>query len=156
MSTTVRTPFAGRAVPLTEVPDPVFAQGMVGPGAAVVPAQDAAKLTVVAPVAGTVMKAMPHAVAVVTEAGQGVLVHVGLDTVELKGEGFEVLVEKKQNVTAGQELLRVDAAAVRAKGYNLCSPVVVMDGKSDDVAEQAGGPVSDGATLFRILTEGTD
>lgn len=150
MTTPVLAPFAGRGAALTEVPDPVFAQGMVGPGAAVVPDDDAEQLSVLAPVTGTVMKAMPHAVALVTETGLGVLVHIGIDTVQLKGEGFEVLVEKKQTVTAGQEMLRVDAASVRAKGYNLISPVVVMDGDADQIGTVVVGPVAAGQPLFEI------
>lgn len=150
MTTPVLAPFAGRGAALTEVPDPVFAQGMVGPGAAVVPDDDAEQLSVLAPVTGTVMKAMPHAVALMTETGLGVLVHIGIDTVQLKGEGFEVLVEKKQTVTAGQEMLRVDAASVRAKGYNLISPVVVMDGDADQIGTVVAGPVAAGQPLFEI------
>ncbi|KAA9394931.1 PTS glucose transporter subunit IIA [Kocuria coralli] len=150
MTVQVLAPFGGRAVGLGEVPDPVFAQGMVGPGVAVIPDDDATRLSVVAPVTGTIMKALPHAVAIVTPGGQGVLVHVGLDTVELKGDGFEMLVETKQAVTAGQEMLTVDAAAVRAKGYDLCSPVVVMDAAADAVVNAASGPVAAGQNLFEI------
>lgn len=151
MSTQVLTPFAGAAVPLSEVPDPVFAQGMLGPGAAVVPDENAGKLAVVAPVAGTIMKAMPHAVALVTESGHGVLVHVGIDTVQLKGEGFEVLVEKNQTVTAGQELLRVDAQKVTAQGYDLISPVVFMDADPTQISPPSLGPVSAAQPLFQII-----
>lgn len=151
MSTQVLTPFAGAAVPLSEVPDPVFAQGMLGPGAAVVPDENASKLVVVAPVAGTIMKAMPHAVALVTESGHGVLVHVGIDTVQLKGEGFEVLVEKNQTVTAGQELLRVDAEKVTAQGYDLISPVVFMDADPTQISPPSLGLVSAAQPLFQII-----
>lgn len=150
MSTQILAPFSGTAIALTEVPDPVFAQGMVGPGAAVIPDDDATHLSVVAPVAGTIMKAMPHAIALVTDSGQGVLVHVGIDTVQLKGQGFEVLVEKKQAVTAGQELLRLDTSVVRAAGYSLCSPVIIMDGAEDQVRHAVLGPVSAGQPLFEL------
>lgn len=151
MTTPVLAPFAGAAVPLSEVPDPVFAQGMLGPGSAVVPDDGVRELVVVAPVAGTVMKAMPHAVALVTESGQGVLVHVGIDTVQLKGEGFDVLVEKKQSVSAGQQLLRVDAEFVRERGYDLISPVVLMDGDATQITGPAEGPVSSSDPLFQII-----
>lgn len=127
MSLQIRVPFAGRIMGLDEVPDPVFAQGMVGAGLALMPADDAATVEVVAPVAGTVLKAMPHAIALIAEDGTGVLVHVGLDTVGLKGRGFEVLVEKKQAVQPGDPMLRVDAAVVREAGLSLCTPVVAMD-----------------------------
>ncbi|MDO5618142.1 PTS sugar transporter subunit IIA [Kocuria sp.] len=152
MSTPVLTPFGGTAVALSDVPDPVFAQGMLGPGAAVIPDDDVAHLTVVAPISGTVMKAMPHAVALVAESGLGVLVHVGIDTVQLKGAGFEVLVEKRQTVTAGQAMLHVDAAAVRAQGYNLISPVVLMDGDSGQITQPTVGLVVPGQPLFQLST----
>ncbi|MDO4253647.1 MAG: glucose PTS transporter subunit IIA [Kocuria sp.] len=151
MSLPVLAPFTGTAVPLGDVPDPVFAQGLLGPGAAVIPADDATQLTVLAPTAGTVMKAMPHAVALVTDTGHGVLLHVGIDTVQLKGDGFEVLVDKKQTVSTGQELLRVDATAVRARGYNLISPVVLMDAEAAQVTNPANGPVNVSDPLFQIV-----
>ncbi|WP_144790596.1 PTS glucose transporter subunit IIA [Kocuria palustris] len=127
MSLEIRAPFAGRVLPLDQVPDPVFAQGMVGTGLALLPADDAATIEVLAPAAGTVLKAMPHAIALIAQDGTGVLVHVGLDTVGLKGRGLEVLVEKKQRVEPGDPVLRVDAAVVREAGLSLCTPVVAMD-----------------------------
>lgn len=151
MTTPVLAPFAGAAVPLSEVPDPVFAQGMLGPGIAVIPDDAAGQLVVVAPVAGTIMKAMPHAVALVSESGQGVLVHVGIDTVQLKGDGFEVLVEKKQTVIAGQELLRVNAGFVREQGYDLISPVVLMDGDATQITQPVHGLVASADALFQII-----
>lgn len=137
MSLEIRAPFAGRVMGLDEVPDPVFAQGMVGAGLALMPADDAGTLEVLAPVAGTVLKAMPHAIALITQDGTGILVHVGLDTVGLKGRGFEVLVEKKQVVQPGDPMLRVDAAVVRQAGLSLCTPVVAMDTPSERLTPQA-------------------
>lgn len=84
MSTTsVHAPVPGRAVTLGDVPDPVFAQGMVGYGAAVDPPHDI--IDAVAPVSGRVIKLMPHAYIIVTSENVGVLVHLGLDTVALQG-----------------------------------------------------------------------
>ena len=127
MSLEIRAPFAGRVMGLDEVPDPVFAQGMVGAGMALMPAEDAGTLEVLAPVAGTVLKAMPHAIALIAQDGTGILVHVGLDTVGLKGRGLEVLVEKKQAVEIGDPMLRVDTTTVREAGLSLCTPIVAMD-----------------------------
>ena len=154
MSLQIRAPFAGRVMGLDEVPDPVFAQGMVGAGLALMPADAAATVEVVAPVAGTVLKAMPHAIALIAEDGTGILVHVGLDTVGLKGQGFEVLVEKKQAVQPGDPMLRVDAAVVREAGLSLCSPVVAMDAAPDRLEMQstAGTQIKALEPLFALQT----
>lgn len=95
MSTvSVLAPLPGTVLDLQEVPDPVFAQAMVGPGLAIEPPRDAQRITVTAPITGTVVKAMPHAFVIMHESGNAVLVHVGIDTVHLKGEGFTVSVAK--------------------------------------------------------------
>lgn len=137
MSLQIRAPFAGRVMGLHEVQDPVFAQGMVGAGMALMPAEDAGTLEVLAPVAGTVLKAMPHAIALIAQDGTGILVHVGLDTVGLKGRGLEVLVEKKQAVEVGDPMLRVDTATVCEAGLSLCTPIVAMDTDAQRLDPQA-------------------
>ena len=137
MSLEIRAPFAGRVMGLDEAPDPVFAQGMVGVGLALMPAEDAGTLEVLAPVAGTVLKAMPHAIALIARDGTGILVHVGLDTVGLKGRGLEVLVEKKQAVEIGDPMLRVDTTTVREAGLSLCTPIVAMDTDAQRLDPQA-------------------
>ena len=85
-ATSVLAPVKGRAVPMEQVPDPVFAQLMAGPGAAVDPPREV--VDAVAPVSGKVFKLYPHAFVILTAEGVGVLVHLGIDTVQLKGEGF--------------------------------------------------------------------
>ena len=85
----VLAPLPGRVLPLSEVPDPVFAGAMVGPGAAVDPPRG--PVQAVAPVDGRIAKLHPHAFVVVTSSGRGVLVHLGIDTVQLQGEGFRLL-----------------------------------------------------------------
>lgn len=148
----VHAPFAGRVLAMTEVADPVFAQGMVGAGLAIDPPGDVEHLEVLAPADGTVLKAMAHAVALITADGTGILVHVGLDTVHLKGRGFEVLVQKKQLVRAGDPVLRVDAAVVRAASPSLCSPVVAMDTAPERLTTTArpGATVAAGDPLFEL------
>ncbi|MDQ4491896.1 PTS glucose transporter subunit IIA [Sinomonas sp. ASV486] len=145
----VRAPLAGMAMPLAEVPDPVFSAQMVGSGAAVEPPAGAV-FDVVAPVAGKIVKLLPHAFIVVDEAGRGVLTHVGIDTVKLKGEGFELLAAKGDTVDAGAPVMRVDPAAAVAAGYSLVSPVVVLDTKPDAARVLARGPVDAGADLFSV------
>ena len=152
MSTTpVLAPVAGRAVPLEDVPDPVFSLGMVGYGAAIDPPRGV--IDAVAPVSGKLLKVMPHAYIVMTPQNVGVLVHLGLDTVQLKGEGFTTHVSQGDDVTAGQVVITYDVPSVEAKGLNPIVPVVVMDEResgniipSEAVFE--GAEIASGATLF--------
>lgn len=144
-------PVAGRAVPLQDVPDPVFSQGMVGYGAAVDPPRDV--IEAVAPVSGKLLKLMPHAYIVMTPDNVGVLVHLGLDTVALKGEGFTSHVSQGDEVTAGQLVITYDVPAIVAKGLNPIVPVVVMDERESGnvVASEsvhAGVDIASGASLF--------
>ena len=126
MSTTsVLAPVGGRAMPLQDVPDPVFSQGMVGHGAAVDPPREVVEA--VAPVTGKVLRLMPHAYVVMTAENVGVLVHLGIDTVALNGEGFTTHVSQGDDVVAGQVVISYDVPAVAAKGLNPVVPVVVMD-----------------------------
>ncbi|MQY14887.1 PTS system glucose-specific EIIA component [Streptomyces sp. RB5] len=123
--TTVTSPLTGKAVPLTAVPDPVFSQAMVGPGTAIDP--DRAPGTAVAPVDGVVVSLHPYAFVVVDAGGHGVLTHLGIDTVQLNGEGFELLAHKGDRVIRGQGLVRWDPAAVEAAGKSPLSPVVALE-----------------------------
>jgi len=132
---------------MTEVPDPVFAQAMVGPGIAVLPSggrQDA-----VAPVDGTVVTLHPHAFVVATEDGRGVLVHLGIDTVKQKGEGFTLHVVKGEAVRAGQPVVGWDPDAVKAAGYSPIVPVVALDAKAEVLSGLlTGGDVEPGDPIF--------
>lgn len=118
-------PVAGAVLPLSAVPDPVFAQGTMGPGVAIEPSGD----TVVAPAEGTVTTVFPtgHAIGVTLDDGTELLIHVGIDTVDMKGSGFQPLVQQGERVHAGRPLLRFDAAAIRSAGYNPITPVIVLN-----------------------------
>jgi sugar PTS system EIIA component len=149
--TLVQAPVAGRAVRLEDVPDPVFSQGMVGYGAAVDPPREVVEA--VAPVSGRLLKLLPHAYIVMTADNVGILVHLGLDTVALKGEGFTAHAAQGDDVTAGQVIITYDVPAIEAKGLNPIIPVVVMDEReSDNVAPSdavtAGSDIAAGADLF--------
>nr|WP_246223580.1 PTS glucose transporter subunit IIA [Pseudarthrobacter psychrotolerans] len=147
----VVSPLPGLLIPLSEVPDPVFAKGLVGGGAAVIPDDDAGVLTAVAPLDGRVIKVMPHAYIVQHASGPAVLVHVGIDTVGLKGEGFSVIAKKGDQVRAGDPMITVDVTFVRSKNLSMCSPVVVLDTKPEAVDSPAsGGRVEAGGHLFKI------
>jgi len=149
--TQVLAPVAGRAVPLREVPDPVFSQGMVGYGAAIDPPRGV--IEAVAPVSGKLLKLMPHAYIVMTADNVGVLVHLGLDTVALNGEGFTTHVSQGDEVSAGQLVTSYDVPAVEAKGLNPIVAVVVMDERESanvipSEAVDAGADIESGADLF--------
>ena len=124
-STPVFAPVEGRAVPLSEVPDPVFSGGMVGYGAAVDPPHEV--IYAVAPVSGKILKLLPHAYVIMTPENVGVLVHLGLDTVQLNGEGFTAHVAQGDTVEAGQPVITYDVPAIVAAGMSPVVPVVVMD-----------------------------
>ena len=129
-TTPVLAPVAGRAVPLSDVPDPVFSAGMVGHGAAVDPPREVVEA--VAPVSGKLLKLLPHAYVIMTVDNVGVLVHLGIDTVALNGEGFTTHVTQGDDVTAGQKVITYDVPAIVAKGLNPIVPVVVMDEREAD------------------------
>lgn len=150
MSLPVGSPVSGRVVPLTEVPDPVFAEAMVGPGLAVVPSDDA--FVAVAPVAGTIATLHPHAFVVATESGRAVLVHLGIDTVKLKGEGFTLHVAKGDTVEAGAPVVGWNPVAIAASGYSTVCPVIALDAGADVVGDpHEAGPVTTGDQLFDWL-----
>jgi sugar PTS system EIIA component len=149
--TPVLAPVAGRAVPLHDVPDPVFAQGMVGYGAAIDPPRGVVEA--VAPVSGKLLKLLPHAYIVLTPDNVGILVHLGIDTVKLNGEGFTAHVSQGDDVVAGQLVITYDVPAIEAKGLNPVVPVVVMDEREagNVIASEAvteGAQIPSGAILF--------
>ncbi|MGH3493885.1 MAG: PTS sugar transporter subunit IIA, partial [Sciscionella sp.] len=139
-------PVDGRVVPMAEVPDPVFAQSMVGPGLAVAPS---AAGDVLSPVEGTVLSLHPHAFVVATASGLAVLVHLGIDTVKLEGNGFTTHTAKGQRVRAGDKMISWDPIAVAAAGYSAICPVVALDAEDDALSElHAPGPIATGEVLF--------
>ena len=123
--TPVFAPVEGRALPLSDVPDPVFSGGMVGYGAAIDPPHEV--IYAVAPVSGKILKLLPHAYVIMTSEGVGVLVHLGLDTVTLNGQGFTAQVAQGDTVEAGQPVIIYDVPAIVAAGFSPVVPVVVMD-----------------------------
>jgi len=150
-STLVLAPVDGRALALTDVPDPVFSQGMVGYGAAIDPPLQV--VDALAPVSGTLLRLMPHAYVIMTNEGVGILVHLGLDTVALNGAGFTAHVSQGDAVTAGQPIISYDVPAIVAAGYSPVIPVVVMDER--EASNVTVGPevgvganIVSGTTLF--------
>lgn len=145
----VLSPLDGSVVALSEVPDPVFSKGTMGPGVAVIPSGD----TAYAPGAGVVVAAQPsgHAFGLLLDDGLEVLIHIGIDTVQLKGQGFEVHVTKGQKVTAGTPLVTFDRKVITDAGYSLITPVIVMNGrKFGSVRDVTDGDAVVGAPLLEV------
>ena len=144
----VLAPCPGRVVAMSDVPDPVFAEEMVGPGVAIEP--EPGRTTVVSPIAGKVVKVLPHAFVVLGD-GVGVLVHLGINTVRLEGEGFEVLATQGSEVAAGDPMITWDPSSLPSPGQDVSPivPVVLMDAPKGSVASDAvGGSVAAGDVLF--------
>ena len=144
-------PLAGKLVPIEESPDPVFAQKMVGDGVAIDPTGS----TVVAPCAGTISQVMDsmHAVAVKADNGVEILIHVGIDTVMLKGEGFDCKVSMGDKVEAGQVLIEFNAELVGSKTPSLQTAVLVTTGETVTPAT-AGSQLVAGEDVAFIIGEG--
>lgn len=149
MTTVVHAPCPGRLLPLTETPDPVFAGEMMGPGVAIDP--DPGEVTVVSPIDGKVLVMHPHAFVVVGEDGVGILVHLGINTVRLKGAGFETLVDKGATVATGDPMVRWDPGAIAGDGLSTMVPVVAMERPKGTVPPPATGAVAVvGEVLFTV------
>ena len=118
-------PMAGKAVPITQVPDPTFAEGMLGNGIAIEPAEG----KVYAPCDATVdmMFETGHAVSLVADCGAEVLIHVGLETVGLEGKPFTVHVASGDKVKKGQLMIEVDLEAVKAAGLPTITPMLICN-----------------------------
>ena len=121
----VYAPMAGEAVAITEVPDPTFAEGMLGNGIAIKPTDG----KVCSPVNGTVdmMFDTGHAVSLVSDNGIEILIHVGLETVGLEGKPFQVKVQNGQKVKKGDILMIADLAAIEAAGLPTITPVLICN-----------------------------
>lgn len=121
----LRQPIAGVVHPLSDVPDPTFGEGIMGPGLAIEPADG----LVVAPADGVVahLTKTNHAIAMLLDGGVELLIHVGIDTVEMGGDGFEPLVGPDTPVTVGTPLLRFNLDKIRAAGHATITPVVVLN-----------------------------
>jgi sugar PTS system EIIA component len=135
-SARVLAPIRGRVVRLDEVPDPIFSQAIVGPGAAIDPPR--AVVDVVAPISGRLLKVFPHAFVVLSADGLGALVHLGIDTVELDGAGFALHLAQGDEVAAGDVVVTYDVPAIEATGRNPIVPVILLEQQADRVAFAGG------------------
>lgn len=121
----ISSPVKGKVVALSEVPDETFSQEMLGKGIAIIPEEK----QFYAPVSGEVSVVFPtgHAIGLIGEEGIELLIHIGLDTVQLNGEGFHVTVKQGQKVKQGDLLVEVDLEKIQEKGYSVITPVLVTN-----------------------------
>lgn len=149
---TIGAPATGWVLPLSEVPDEVFAAGMMGPGLAIDPLAG----MVVAPAAATVTAVAEsgHAVTLTLENGADLIIHVGIDTVALKGAGFEPLVAVGDQIAAGAPLIAVDLDRVAQSVPSLVTPLIIASDGFDIEALPAGRAVATGEPLFAVRPTG--
>lgn len=155
MTTTTRSivvtaPFSGTLVPLSEVPDETFASGVLGEGIAIEPSDG----LFCSPVDGTVetIAETKHAIGFAADNGLEILVHVGLETVSLNGEGFEILVKEGDRVKAGQPVAKADLALIRERGLKTITSIVLTGGADDRKLHCAEGIAAAGKTPVLTLT----
>ena len=149
-SIVVTAPFSGTLVPLSEVPDETFASGVLGEGVAIEPSDG----LFCSPVDGTVetIAETKHAIGFAADNGLEILVHVGLETVSLNGEGFEILVKEGDRVKAGQPVAKADLALIRERGLKTITSIVVTGGADEKELHCADGLATAGKTPVLTLT----
>ncbi|MGA8944093.1 MAG: PTS glucose transporter subunit IIA [Thermoactinomyces sp.] len=141
----VFSPLTGRLLSLEEVPDQVFSRKMMGEGFAIEPA----KGEVLAPVNGEVIHVFPtkHAIGLKTASNLELLIHIGIDTVELGGKGFEVFISEGDSVKVGQKLLQFDMDLIKEQGKSLITPVVFPQSADWEFDLKAGKDLHAGESL---------
>lgn len=132
-TTTIKAPLSGKVVKLSQLNDQVFASGLMGKGIAIEPTNG----EVCAPVTGTITSILPtkHAIGITSDEGIELLIHVGMDTVELKGVGFECFVNENEHVKAGDLLLKADLKKIKTAGFSVTTPIVVTNTKEYSAVE---------------------
>jgi PTS system beta-glucosides-specific IIC component len=153
-SVTIAAPLHGEVLALSEVPDPVFARGLMGKGVAIRPTNGVLR----SPVEGTITSVARarHAVGITSKEGVDILLHVGIDTVHLGGRNFETLVTQGQRVQVGSPLVLVDLDALLAAGCDTATPIVVTNSAAyASVEVVAGEQVAAGEPLLRVTATGS-
>lgn len=144
-------PLTGKAVSLADVPDPVFSEKMMGDGFAIEPSDG----IVVSPVEGEIMQVFPtkHAVGIRARNGAEILVHIGLETVSLKGEGFETHVKQGDSVKAGDKLVTFDMTVINEKAKSAITPIIITNTDlAASIERLADGSVIRGETPILEVT----
>jgi phosphoenolpyruvate-protein phosphotransferase len=142
-------PLSGPVVPIEDVPDPVFAGKLFGDGIGLDPLDN----LLIAPCDGTIshLARTGHAVTLTTGEGAELLLHIGIDTVELKGEGFTPKVREGERVVAGQALIEFDSDYVARRAHSLVTVVAIANGDAFQIARRGSGPMQAGRTMLLTL-----
>lgn len=151
-SETLRSPLSGHIVPLSSVPDDVFSLGLLGQGVAIIPDRG----VLLSPVAGEVVTFLPskHAVGIKSDEGAEILIHIGIDTVNLAGQHFTSSLQVGDRVSPGDELVSFDLAAIIAAGYDPITPVLVVNSEEyRAVKAVADGQIATGADLLALNSQ---
>lgn len=150
MALQVLSPMPGRVANLSEVPDPMFAEAMLGPGLAIDPPRS--RVVAVAPVSGTLASLFPHAMGIEAEGGYSILVHLGLETVQLNGEGFTLLKAKGDSVVAGEPIIEWDPAVIEAGGLPVITPLIAIQAEAGAITQLVadGTQVEAGTPVFEV------
>ncbi len=146
---TVYAPLAGKVIPLEEIGDGVFSEGILGNGCGLIPSVDKA----VAPFNGTVTQIADtkHAIGLISDSGIELLLHIGMDTVNMKGQGFHVPVSVGQKVKRGQLLMSFDRSAIQKAGFSIASAIVIVNTDAFSVkCAVENDSVRQGAVLLRV------
>lgn len=145
----IQAPLEGQAISLDQVPDPAFSTGVLGRGMAIEPKAGLVK----SPVKGQVelMFETKHAIALKSQEGVEILIHIGMDTVELKGEGFESYVQAGDQVRVGDDLVRFDLDLLTEKGYKTITPIVITNSDHyEGIEEVTKGDITYDDVLYRV------
>ncbi|PFD95842.1 PTS glucose transporter subunit IIA [Bacillus cereus] len=148
---TIVAPLTGEVKNIEEVPDPVFAGRMMGDGVAIVPTEG----VVVSPVDGEIVQLFhtKHAVGIKAKNGTEILIHVGLETVKMEGEGFEAHVSEGQAVKAGDKLISFDLELIREKAKSTITPIVITNtDATESIHTTIGVSATKGATEVMKVT----
>lgn len=151
----IYAPLTGKVIPLGEIPDPVFSQGVLGDGCGIDPVSQ----TVVAPFSGkvTLVADTKHSVGLIGADGTELLIHVGMDTVDMNGKGFSVHVKSGQSIQKGDPLLDFSLEEIRAAGHPAVTAVIVCgDGDGKVLQQISQEEVQSGEVLMQLLQENTN
>lgn len=145
----IKAPMSGQVLKLSEIKDPAFSSEMIGKGLAINPNNG----KVCSPVDGKVSMLFEtnHAIGITSDKGLDILIHIGMDTVELKGKGFSSSVKNGDRIEVGQALIDVDLDLLKAEGYDIVTPIVITNvDKIKDLVETSSDQISIGEELFKI------
>lgn len=144
---TIFSPVSGNVISITEVADPTFSQEILGTGVAITPTS----YDVLSPVNGTVeqMFSTGHAVTVVSDSGIEILIHIGIDTVKLKGEGFTAICKDGDKVSVGDKLMSFDPELIESRGFDDVIPIIITNPTEFEIIKPINlGPIEAGAPLM--------